>query len=70
MEHIQKSVSCVFGVFVSPNWQGKGIGKLIVKTLEEDDIFKKSDINYLISTVYAYKFYYKLGWKNIYDPNF
>ena len=53
----------ILTVFVKPEHHGKGIGNLLIKTIESYAI--KSNIKKLVvpSSITAHKFYYKLGYK-------
>ena len=49
-------------IFVVPEYQGQGIGKQIVKTLEEDEISLKARKIEIDASITAIDFYLKLGY--------
>lgn len=56
--------SGLFVIFVNPNYQGKGIGTLIIKTLENDDYGKRAKRIEIPSSIPAIPFYRKLGYEH------
>ncbi|MCH5163694.1 MAG: GNAT family N-acetyltransferase [Clostridiales bacterium] len=54
--------SCLFTIFVSPDYQGHGIGKRIIDTLESDEYFVRAKRIEVPASITAYKFYLKLGY--------
>ncbi|WP_017000753.1 GNAT family N-acetyltransferase [Mammaliicoccus lentus] len=54
--------SSLFTIFVSPDYQGKGIGKLIIQTLESDFYFKRAERIEIPSSITAVHFYRKYGY--------
>lgn len=55
--------SSLFNIFVNPDYQGLGIGKKIIKTLEEDEYFCRADRIEIPSSITGLKFYLKIGYK-------
>lgn len=49
-------------IYVLPEYQGKGIGKLIIKTLENDEYCKNAKKIYIYSSISAMEFYRKMGY--------
>lgn len=62
-KHNKDKESCIFSFCVHPNYQGKGIGKKLMKELEKDDYYKRSDRIEVSSSIPALPFYLKLGFK-------
>ncbi|MBR2967908.1 MAG: GNAT family N-acetyltransferase [Clostridia bacterium] len=58
----KKDESCLFSIFVLPSYQGKGIGKMIVKTLENDELFLTAKRIEVPSSITACEFYKALGY--------
>ena len=54
--------SYIMTVFVLPQYQNKGIGRRIIKTLEQDEIFLRAHRTEVGSSVTAVGFYRKLGY--------
>ncbi|NMD38492.1 MAG: GNAT family N-acetyltransferase [Christensenellaceae bacterium] len=54
--------SALFTIFVLPEYQGKGIGKAIVQTLEQDELFLRAKRIELAASITATPFYKKLGY--------
>lgn len=54
--------SSLFTIFVSPDYQGKGIGKQIMEKLESDEYFLKADRIEIPSSITALSFYQKMGY--------
>lgn len=54
--------SYVFSVFVHPDYQGHGLGKMIMDALESDDFFRRAARTELASSITATGFYQKLGY--------
>lgn len=57
--------SYVFSVFVHPDYQGHGLGKMIMDALESDDFFRRAARTELASSITATGFYEKLGYAYI-----
>ena len=49
-------------IYVLPEYQGKGIGKLIIKTLEKDEYCKNAKKIHIYSSISAMEFYRKRGY--------
>ncbi|GGB03548.1 GNAT family N-acetyltransferase [Macrococcus hajekii] len=54
--------SSFFTIFVLPEYQGKGIGRLIIETLENDDLYKRADRIEIPASITAVPFYQKFGY--------
>lgn len=54
-----------FNIYLLPEYQGKGIGKLMVQTLEQDEFFLRSRRVFVRSSLNALKFYQKLGYDHV-----
>lgn len=54
--------SSLFTIFVLPEYQGKGIGRKIIETLEKDEYFLRADRVEIPASVTAVGFYRKLGY--------
>ena len=54
--------SSLFTIFVNPDYQGKGIGKLIVGTLEKDEFFSRAKRVEIPASVTGIPFYLKMGY--------
>lgn len=58
----KENESILSAIFVLPEFQGKGIGQLIMNTLEKDEYFIKSKRIEIPSTITACEFYKKMGY--------
>lgn len=54
--------SSLFNIFVLPEYQGKGVGRKIVETLEQDEFFLRAKRIEIPSSITASEFYIKLGY--------
>lgn len=54
--------SILLTIFVLPEYQGKGIGWLIIQTLEQDEIFLRADRIEIPASITAVEFYRKMGY--------
>lgn len=54
--------SVLLTIFVLPEYQGQGIGKQIIKTLEEDEYFLRARRIEIPASITAVEFYRKLGY--------
>lgn len=54
--------SSLFTIFVLPEYQGKGIGRSIIETLEEDEYFLRAKRIEIPASITACQFYRKLGY--------
>ena len=54
--------SFVFSVFIHPDYQGRGLGKMIMDALETDEFFRRVSRTELASSITATGFYRKLGY--------
>lgn len=64
-----KEESCFYTIFVLPEYQGRGIGRLIVESLEKDEYARKSKKIIVPSSITAKSFYLKLGYKRKYQSD-
>jgi ribosomal protein S18 acetylase RimI-like enzyme len=55
--------SSMFMIFVLPEYQGKGIGKRIIETLENDEYFLRAKRIETPASITAAPFYEKMGYK-------
>lgn len=58
----KKDESSLFTIFVLPEYQGKGIGRKIVETLESDEYFLRAKRIEIPASITACKFYRKMGY--------
>ena len=54
--------SSLFNIFVLPEYQGKGIGRAIIETLEKDEYFLRAKRVEIPASVTACEFYKKMGY--------
>ncbi len=54
--------SGLFTIFVSPEYQGKGVGRKIIETLEQDEIFLRAGRVEIPASITACEFYKKMGY--------
>lgn len=54
--------SSLYTIFVLPEYQGRGIGRRIMETLEQDDIFLRARRVEIPSSITAVGFYKKFGY--------
>lgn len=54
--------SSLFTIFVSPKYQGKGIGRKIIETLEQDEYFLRAKRVEIPASITAVEFYKKMGY--------
>ena len=54
--------SSLFTIFVLPEYQGKGIGRKIVETLEKDEFFLRAKRVEVPASITACEFYRKMGY--------
>ena len=57
-----KTESSLFTIFVLPEYQGKGIGRKIIETLEQDEYFLRAKRVEVPASITAVNFYRKLGY--------
>ena len=57
-----KEESSLFTIFVLPEYQGKGIGRKIIETLEHDEYFLRAKRIEIPASITACQFYRKLGY--------
>ena len=54
--------SSLFTIFVNPECQGKGVGRLIVETLEKDEYFTRAKRIEIPASITGIPFYLKMGY--------
>ena len=54
--------SSLFNIFVLPEYQGKGVGRKIIETLESDDYFLRAKRIEIPASITACPFYKKMGY--------
>ena len=54
--------SSLFTIFVLPEWQGKGIGRRIIETLEQDEFFLRAKRIEIPASITAVDFYHRMGY--------
>ena len=54
--------SSLFTIFVLPEYQGKGVGKRIIETLEKDEYFLRAKRVEIPASITACEFYRKFGY--------
>lgn len=57
-----RTESCLLSIFVLPEYQGRGIGRSIVRTLERDEYFARAWRTEVGSSITAVDFYRRLGY--------
>ncbi len=64
--------SGLFTIFVLPEYQGKGVGRLIIETLEKDEFFLRAKRIEIPASITGVPFYLKMGYHykdNKYEPD-
>jgi len=56
--------SSLFTIFVHPDYQGKGVGRKIIETLENDEYFKRANRIEIPAGIVAIPFYQKMGYSH------
>ena len=54
--------SILLTIFVLPEYQGKGVGKQIIQTLEQDEFFLRANRIEIPASITAVEFYKKMGY--------
>ena len=54
--------SSLFTIFVLPEWQGKGVGRRIIETLEQDEFFLRAKRIEIPASITAVDFYRRMGY--------
>ncbi len=54
--------SSLFNIFVLPEYQGKGVGRKIIETLEQDEFFLRAKRIEIPASITACEFYKKMGY--------
>ncbi len=58
----KENESSLFTIFVLPEYQGQGIGRKIIETLEQDEYFLRAERIEIPASVTALPFYIKMGY--------
>lgn len=58
----KKDESSLFNIFVLPEFQGKGFGRALIETLEQDEYFLRAKRIEIPSSITACAFYRKMGY--------
>lgn len=58
----KRDESCLFNIFVHPDYQGHGLGRQIILTLEGDIFFKRAKRIEVPASITAVNFYRKMGY--------
>lgn len=58
----KKDASSLFNIFVSPEYQGQGIGKRLIQLLEQDEYFKRAKRIEIPASITGLGFYQKMGY--------
>ena len=56
--------SSLFTIFVLPEYQGKGVGRRIIKALEQDEYFLRAKRIEIPASITALNFYKKMGYNH------
>lgn len=54
--------SSFFTIFIDPDYKGKGLGRKIIETLENDEYYKRADRVEIPASITAVEFYKHFGW--------
>ncbi len=54
--------SCLFTIFVRPEYQGRGVGRKIMETLERDEYFLRAGRVEIPASITGIPFYLKMGY--------
>lgn len=54
--------SILLTIFVLPEYQGRGVGRLIIETLEQDEYFLRADRIEIPASITGVEFYKKMGY--------
>ena len=57
-----ESESILLTIFVHPDWQGKGVGRKLIETLEKDEFFLNAKRIEIPASITAVEFYKKMGY--------
>lgn len=58
-----KTESILLTIFVLPEYHGKGFGRMIIETLEQDELFLRASRIEIPASITACKFYEKMGYR-------
>lgn len=56
--------SALFNIFIHPKYHKRGLGRLIIKTLENDEYYKRAKRIEIASSITGINFYKKFGYKH------
>ena len=62
VQQFSNRISILLSIFVLPEYQGKGIGKQIIQTLEQDEYFVRAKRIEIPASITAVEFYKKMGY--------
>lgn len=57
-----KTESILLTIFIRPELQGRGIGRTIIRTLEQDELFTRAERIEIPASITGVEFYRKLGY--------
>lgn len=55
--------SSFFTIFIDPSYKGKGLGRMIIETLKEDEYYKRAERVEIPASISTVEFYKHMGWK-------
>lgn len=55
--------SIIQALYVRPDWEGKGVGRLLMEALEADPLFREASRVAVSASITAHEFYLKLGYR-------
>lgn len=58
-----REIAFIINIYVLPEYQNKGYGRIMISTLENDEISKDAKMIRIESSITALSFYLKLGYK-------
>ena len=60
--HGKEDESCLYTVFVHPDFQGKGVGRRVMEIIERDEYFLRAKRVEVPASLTAVRFYMNLGY--------